>query len=247
MLAASQPRCLPRFISILQLIGSLDQSESIALGATALEDRSDQQWRPRIPATSRSWSSITTRPSTRATPKARSRVCREQCPMGWSEGYGGFWVTTRYDDVAFVAATTRPSPHATTSRTTACRTPGSTYRPHPTARHRSRWTRHSSRNTGRVLNPPFAPAAIERLKPPHPRVHDLVHRSLHRERRHRPRARPRESRARHGHPRLPRAAARGLGAVRHAVPRHRGAPARSPGLERRHDCDPREPRALPRP
>ncbi len=28
---------------------------------------------------------------------------RAHCPVAWSEAYGGFWVTSRYDDVATVS------------------------------------------------------------------------------------------------------------------------------------------------
>jgi cytochrome P450 len=30
------------------------------------------------------------------------RELREQCPVAWSEHYGGFWIVSRYDDVARV-------------------------------------------------------------------------------------------------------------------------------------------------
>lgn len=36
-------------------------------------------------------------------PVARYRELQERCPVAWSPAYGGFWVTTKFDDVAHVA------------------------------------------------------------------------------------------------------------------------------------------------
>ncbi len=36
-------------------------------------------------------------------PESRYRELRESCPVSWTESYGGFWITTRYADIARIA------------------------------------------------------------------------------------------------------------------------------------------------
>lgn len=36
-------------------------------------------------------------------PESRYRELRERCPVSWTDSYGGFWITTRYSDIARIA------------------------------------------------------------------------------------------------------------------------------------------------
>ena len=38
-----------------------------------------------------------------ADPWSQYSKLRSECPVAWSEQYGGFWVVSRYEDVAAVA------------------------------------------------------------------------------------------------------------------------------------------------
>lgn len=40
-------------------------------------------------------------PATEITPEESTRELREQCPVAWSDKHGGFWVISRYDEVAY--------------------------------------------------------------------------------------------------------------------------------------------------
>jgi cytochrome P450 len=88
-----------------------------------------------------------------------------KCPMGWTEQYEGFWVATRYDDVAFVArddetfSSRHDIPNDGRSYT------GITVPPAPNRSTPIEMDPPQFPKYRRVLNPPFAPAAIERLKP----------------------------------------------------------------------------------
>ena len=42
-------------------------------------------------------------PQFREDPEARYREIRETCPVAWTDSYGGFWITTRYADIARIA------------------------------------------------------------------------------------------------------------------------------------------------
>jgi cytochrome P450 len=88
-----------------------------------------------------------------------------KCPMGWSDQYGGYWVATRYNDVAFVARDdeTFSSRHDIPNdgkSYTGITLPSPPNRSTPIEMDPPQFPKYR-----RILNPPFAPAAIERLKP----------------------------------------------------------------------------------
>jgi cytochrome P450 len=96
---------------------------------------------------------------------AAYRRTRERCPIAWSDAYGGFWVVSRYDDVARVArddvtfSSRHDLPNDGTSYT-GITIPAVPNRSTPIEMDPPDFPKYR-----RILNPPFAPAAIEQLKP----------------------------------------------------------------------------------
>jgi cytochrome P450 len=93
------------------------------------------------------------------------RRIREGCPMAWTDAYGGFWVVSRYDDVARVArddatfSSRHDLPNDGTSYTGIV-LPDVPNRSIPIEMDPPDFPKYR-----RILNPPFAPAAIEKLRP----------------------------------------------------------------------------------
>jgi cytochrome P450 len=93
------------------------------------------------------------------------RRIRAGCPIAWTDAYGGFWVISRYDDVARVArddqtfSSRHDLPNDGTSYTGIV-VPDVPNRSIPIEMDPPDFPKYR-----RILNPPFAPAAIERLRP----------------------------------------------------------------------------------
>jgi cytochrome P450 len=90
---------------------------------------------------------------------------RAHCPVAWSEAYGGFWVTSRYDDVATVSRDdiTFSSRHDIPNNGvsyTGINIPEVPNRSTPIEMDSPQFPKFR-----RLLNPPFAPAATEKLRP----------------------------------------------------------------------------------
>ncbi len=94
------------------------------------------------------------------------RDLHAECPLGWTEAYGGFWVVTRYDDVATVArdditfSSRKDMPVEGRTSYTGINIPPIPNRSIPIEMDPPDFAKYR-----RILNPPFAPVAIERLKP----------------------------------------------------------------------------------
>jgi cytochrome P450 len=90
---------------------------------------------------------------------------RAHCPVAWSEAYGGFWVTSRYDDVATVSrddisfSSRHDIPNNGVSYT-GINIPEVPNRSTPIEMDPPQFPKFR-----RLLNPPFAPAATEKLRP----------------------------------------------------------------------------------
>jgi cytochrome P450 len=96
---------------------------------------------------------------------------RERCPVAWSNHYEGFWVLSRYDDIAEVARddVTFSSRHDIPPdgpSYTGINIPPTPNRATPIEMDPPQFAAFR-----RLLNPPFAPAAIEKLRP---RMHAYV-------------------------------------------------------------------------
>jgi cytochrome P450 len=90
---------------------------------------------------------------------------RERCPVAWSDSYGGFWVLSRYDDVAEVARddmtfSSRHDIPPDGDTYTGINIPPTPNRATPIEMDPPRYAAFR-----RFLNPAFAPAAIEKLQP----------------------------------------------------------------------------------
>jgi cytochrome P450 len=97
-------------------------------------------------------------------PVAYNRAVREQCPIGWSDSYGGFWVVTSYEDLATVARddVTFSSGVSAMERplgTAGVTIPGNVRPLNPITVDPPDFQLYR-----RVLNPAFAPVVVERLK-----------------------------------------------------------------------------------
>jgi cytochrome P450 len=97
-------------------------------------------------------------------PVAYNRAVREQCPIAWSDSYGGFWVVTRYEDLAQVARddVTFSSSVDVMDRplgTAGVTIPGNVRPLNPITVDPPDFQLYR-----RVLNPAFAPVVVERLK-----------------------------------------------------------------------------------
>ncbi len=57
----------------------------------------------RCQPTGPSSTSTTTTANTRATPSACFAPLRAECPVAWSPAHEGFWIVSRYDDIADIA------------------------------------------------------------------------------------------------------------------------------------------------
>lgn len=100
------------------------------------------------------------------------RRLRQQCPVAWSESYGGFWVLSRYQDIANVA---RKDATFSSGRDREGR--GGIVIP--------AWTTETSipiemdppehMNYRRLLNQLFSPTAVERMKP---KIDEFVTRTI---------------------------------------------------------------------
>ena len=104
-------------------------------------------------------------PAYAADPWSVYAAMRDRCPVAWSDHYGGFWVLSRYDDVAEVARddVTFSSRHdipADGTSYTGINIPPTPNRATPIEMDPPRFAAFR-----RLLNPPFAPAAIETLRP----------------------------------------------------------------------------------
>jgi len=99
-----------------------------------------------------------------ADPAAVLKEARERCPVAWSEHHGGFWALTRYDDVSRVLndATTFSSRHDLEdgSPFQGVTIPSPPMRFIPVEMDPPEFLAYR-----RLLNPIFAPAAVERLRP----------------------------------------------------------------------------------
>jgi cytochrome P450 len=90
---------------------------------------------------------------------------RAHCPVAWSERYGGFWVVSRYEDVAAVSrddltfSSRHDIPNNGISYT------GITLPPTPNRSTPIEMDPPQFQKFRRLLNPPFAPAATDKLRP----------------------------------------------------------------------------------
>jgi cytochrome P450 len=100
-----------------------------------------------------------------ADPWAQYAKLRSECPVAWSEQHGGFWVLSRYEDVATVArddltfSSRHDIPNDGVSYT-GITIPGTPNRSTPIEMDPPEFPKFR-----RILNPPFAPAAIDKLRP----------------------------------------------------------------------------------
>ncbi len=91
-------------------------------------------------------------------------VLRRRCPVAWSESHGGFWLLARYDDVASVArddetfSSRHDIPNDGRSYT------GINIPPAPNRSTPIEMDPPDYPTYRRLLNPPFAPASIEKLR-----------------------------------------------------------------------------------
>jgi cytochrome P450 len=100
-----------------------------------------------------------------ANPWSEYAGLRANCPVAWSEAYGGFWVVSRYDDVATVSrdditfASRHDIPNNGVSYT-GINIPEVPNRSTPIEMDPPQFPKFR-----RLLNPPFAPAATAKLRP----------------------------------------------------------------------------------
>ncbi len=104
-------------------------------------------------------------PEYAADPWSVYAAMRDRCPVAWSNHYGGFWVLSSYDDVAEVARddVTFSSRHDLPGDGTSYT--GINIPPTPTRATPIEMDPPRFAAFRRLLNPPFAPAAIEILQP----------------------------------------------------------------------------------
>ena len=106
-------------------------------------------------------------PEYRETYPAPAHELREQCPVAWSTKHEGFWVVTGHEELSALSKradllSNDHDPDGPAQRVPGHLDPGRGVRPVGGS---SRWTRRSSRSTGRVLNPFLSPAAVVQWQP----------------------------------------------------------------------------------